>query len=127
MSDSSKHDVSPARDECDMEDDKEVIDEEEALFIALEERKAAEEAIEAAHPNSIPIDVTSAPKLLQDALKSGSIEENESSGLAKIDVEDDTKENGTRSTDDNEEKKNDEIEVKPVGTFLQKVSQRPPS
>jgi hypothetical protein len=123
MSASLKNRASPTKDDCDMDDEKEVVDEEEALFIALEKRKAAEEAIE---PHTLPNDVKSAPKLLQDALKLGSIEDPSSPSISKPDakVEDNAAQNSTVKTDENEEKKNEEIEPEPTAVLLQKVSWR---
>jgi len=48
-----------------------VDDEEEALLVALEKEKEKEDAEEAAHPHEQPKSVTSAPRILQDALKKG--------------------------------------------------------
>ena len=58
----------------DIEDENEEdIDDEEALFVEIEKEKEKEEAEEAAHPHPHHHDIQSAPKLLQDALKTGAI------------------------------------------------------
>lgn len=66
----------PAETEQDDFDDEE--DEEEALFVSMELEKEKEDAEEAAHPHPQPKDIHSAPKLLQDALKTGSVQVDES-------------------------------------------------
>jgi hypothetical protein len=59
----------------DIEDEnEEEIHDEEALFVEIEKEKEKEEAEEAAHPHPHHYDIQSAPKLLQDALKTGAIQ-----------------------------------------------------
>ena len=55
------------------DENEEETDEEEALFVEIEKEKEKEEAEEAAHPHPHHYDIESAPKLLQDALKTGVI------------------------------------------------------
>jgi hypothetical protein len=62
------------------EEEDEDEDEEENLFAILEKEKEKEALEEAAHPHAPPTDIKAAPKLLQDALKSGAVKLNESSG-----------------------------------------------
>ncbi|KAI2506567.1 Class II histone deacetylase complex subunits 2 and 3 [Fragilaria crotonensis] len=69
----------------DIEDEnEEEIDDEEALFVEIEKEKEKEEAEEAAHPHPHHYDIQSAPKLLQDALKTGAIKADLDSKDSKV-------------------------------------------
>jgi hypothetical protein len=60
-------------------------DEEENLFITLEKEKEKEEVEESLHPHAQPIEVTEAPRLLQDALKNGEVQDDDSVAEMKKD------------------------------------------
>ena len=109
-----------------IDEESEEVDDEEALFVALEKEKEKEEAEEAAHPHPHPTDIQSAPKLLQDALKAGVIKVNESTA----DDERKTlygKDGGEgnlavhMNNDSNEEKKNEVGDADPEPSIPQKV------
>lgn len=53
-------------------------DEEEALFVSLENQKKQEDLEEAAHPHPQPSQASEAPRLLQDALKKGDVKADDS-------------------------------------------------
>lgn len=110
----------------DIDEESEEVDDEEALFVALEKEKEKEAAEEAAHPHPHPTDIKSAPKLLQDALKAGVIKVNESAAdgkrktsNGKDDGEGDFAVQG--NNDSNEEKKNEAGDAEVAPSITQKV------
>jgi len=114
----------------------EEVDDEEALFVALEKEKEKEEAEEAAHPHAPPTDIQSAPKLLQDALKTGAVKvgvdvaaDGTAIQLKTIngngkDGDKDTPsvQNLNNDSTSSEEKKNEDGDAQPAGASQEKVS-----
>jgi len=109
-----------------IDEESEEVDDEEALFVALEKEKEKEAAEEAAHPHPHPTDIQSAPKLLQDALKAGVIkviesaaDENRTTSIGKDGTEESFVVHG--NNDSNEEKKNEAGDAEVAPSITQKV------
>jgi hypothetical protein len=112
------------QDDFDVEED----DEEEALLVSMELEKEKEDAEEAAHPHPQPKDIHSAPKLLQDALKTGSVQDDES-GVTKAKATRPVEPNEgaavAKAVDDSsEEKKTEELDadLPPTPSYKARVS-----
>lgn len=109
--------VVPRSKSPDTAESSEEIDEEEALLVSIEKQKEEEEAEEAAHPHAQPKDISSAPKLLQDALKKGQVKPDES------EEEEEEAAVGKVAATGEEEKKGDEGEaLSPARHYHTRVS-----
>jgi hypothetical protein len=81
------------KDESPNEDDNDEEDEEENFLQNIEKEEAKMKEEESAHPHPQPSDAAAAPRLLQDALKSGDVKADESE-------EEEKKDEGASSTGD---------------------------